>query len=161
MTPQMREKIKYNQNFWVNVMSPKDLEGEGELVLPKNSSAAKYDVFGTANFFNFCPLKASIEYLSAIGIQKIYRHNSDLVDKIIFGLDSGKYVLISPQEKPDRSMLVVFSHRDKSKNESIFQKLLAEGIYLALWKGNLRAAAHIYNTDEDIARFLRVINFFP
>ena len=160
MTPQLREKIQYNQNFWVNVLSPRELEGTGDLVLPKATNAAKYDVFGTANFFNFCPLKASVEYLSAIGIQKIYRHNSDLVDRIITGLDERKYVLISPKEEQKRSMLVVFSHRDKSKNELIFRKLLEEGIYLALWKGNLRVSAHIYTTDGDIARFLQVINSF-
>ncbi len=160
MTPQLRERINYNQNFWVNVLSSKDMGGTGDLVLPRATNAIKYDVFGTANFFNYCPLTASVEYLSAIGIHKIYRHNSDLVDKIISGLDAEKYVLISPQEEQKRSMLVVFSHRDKSKNEPIFQKLLTEGVYLAFWKGNLRASAHIYTTDGDIARFLQAINSF-
>lgn len=160
MTPQLREKIRYNQNFWVNVLSPRELAGEGELLLPKSTSSAKYDVFGTANFFNFCPFAASVEYFSAIGIHEIYQHNNELVDKIISGLDAKKYFLVSPEKGPSRSMLVVFSHRDKSKNEGIFQKLLAEGIYLALWKGNLRVSAHIYTTDSDIARFLQAVNSF-
>lgn len=160
MTPRLRERIQYNQNFWANVMSQKELEGDGELALSRNSSAARYDVFGTANFFNFCPLRASIEYLSSIGINKIYQHNSGLVDKIISGLDTKKYALISPAQEKERSMLVVFSHRDKNKNSLIFQHLMAEGIYLALWKGNLRASAHIYTTDDEVKRFLSVLNSF-
>ena len=158
MTPDLRSRLEYNQAFWVNVLSPKDLQSESALSLPQQTGAKKYDVFGTANFFNFRPLTASIEYLLDIGIDTVYRHNNDLAGKIVSGLDPQKYTLISPKEADARSMLVVFSHKQRERNPEIFQALLGKGIYLALWKGNLRASAHIYNTAEEVDQFLRTVN---
>ena len=158
LRPELLKHLNYNQAFWVNVLSVEALQSEEELQLPAQNGARQYDVFGTANFFNFRPLTASIEYLLKIGIDKIYEHNDDLVEKIVSGLDQAKYQLISPEKKEERSMLVVFSHRNKVRNKDIFQFLLTRGFYLALWKGNLRASPHIYNTHEDIQKFLDVLN---
>lgn len=158
LRPELLSSLQYNQMFWVNVLSPEALQSTEELRLPAKNGARQYDVFGTANFFNFRPLTAAIEYLLTIGIDKIYDHNKELVEKIISGLDPAKYQLLSPQREGERSMLVVFSHKDKLRNKDIFQFLLTQGMYLALWKGNLRASAHIYNTQEDIHKLLNVLN---
>ncbi len=154
MKPELRERLQYRQAFWVNVLTAAELEGSGELKLSDLSGTRQYDVFGTANFFNFCPWTASIEYLSSLGIDTIYAHNNAAVNQIISGLDSKSFSLLSPRAEKDRSTLVVFSHKDKSRNADIWKTLRAQGIFLALWKGNLRASPHIFNTIKDSETFL-------
>jgi len=156
--PALREKLEYNQSYWVNVLSAEALEGTDKLTLPDSRDARKYDVFGTANFFNFCPFTASIEYLLNVGIETVQEHNDQLVKQVLDGLNDKEFRLISPQEAHSRSTLVVFSHRNPEKNKAIFASLLARGIYLALWKGNLRIAPHIFNTPADIKAFLTTLD---
>ena len=61
-------------------------------------SAGTYDVFGTANFFNFKPWTASIEYLLEQGIERIAEYDQQLVSHLVDGLDAKKYTLVSPRE---------------------------------------------------------------
>lgn len=157
MRPEIRHQLEYHQSFWLNTVVRQELEGEGPLTLLLANNAARYDVFGTANFFNFCPLTASINYLLEIGMEEVYRHNDALVEKLIAGLTEFSYEFISPSERSQRSNLVVFSHPDRQRNAGIFQKLIAQGIYLANWKWNLRAAPHIFNTEDDIERLLKAL----
>lgn len=161
MAPALRETLRYNQAYWVNLMSPADLESTRELKLAANTSAGRYDVFGTANFFNFCPLTASIEYLLNIGIDNIQTHNDILVERLISGLDIKKYQIISPIQKGKRSALIFISHKDASRNKDIFDALTAQRIYGAFWKGNIRFAPHIFNSPREIDRLLAVLNALP
>jgi len=154
----LRESLTYRQAFWVNMMSEGELAGTGELRLTPQSTAKTFDVFGTANFFNFVPWTASIEYLLGIGIPKVAAHIDARVENFVMNLDRKKYHLISKDERSERSALIVFSHDDQAKNNSIFRVLLENGIYAAKWKGNIRVAPHIFNTDADIEKTLQVLN---
>lgn len=158
MRKALRESLIYRQAFWVNIMSEDELAGTGELRLTPQKTARSFDVFGTANFFNFVPWTASIEYLLGIGIPKIAAHIDARVENFITHLDRKKYHLISKEEKPERSALIVFSHDDQAKNNGVFRVLLENNIYAAKWKGNIRIAPHIFNTDADIEKTLQVLN---
>jgi len=161
MTPELRSQLKYNHAFWPKVLSDEELAKSGPIQIKASTAAQRFDVFGTANFLNFCPWNASIEYLSSLGIDQIQQHIQTLNSKIIDNLDQNKFHLISPQAPFQRSALVVFSHKDVDQNPSIFRELIAKGIYLALWKGNLRIAPHIFNTEEEIEQLLSALNKLP
>jgi cysteine desulfurase/selenocysteine lyase len=154
----LRESLTYRQAFWINRMSEEELASTGEMRLNTQNSAATYDVFGTANFFNYVPLTSSIEYLLKIGIAQIGSHVDGRVVNFLNNLDRKQYDLISREEPAQRSALIVFTHRDQNKNSSIFRELLEKGIYTAKWKGNIRVSPHIFNTDADIERVLEVLN---
>ncbi len=158
MTSQLRETLQYNQAYWVNRLSQNQLQSSEEILLSPTKEAFQYDLLGTANFFNFVPWAASIDYLLNVGMERIQNHIDILVEKIIEGLDTNQYIFISPREYEKRTALVVFCHRDKSKNLILFEKLKKEKIYIALWKGNLRVAPHIFNTQEDIEKLLHTLN---
>lgn len=160
MTPQLRESLQYQQAFWVNVMTAAELASTGELRLNDDHSSRRFDVFGTANFFNFVPLTASINYLSGIGIAEVQRIIREHVEHFISGLDKTRYTLLSPREPAARSALVVFSHSDPRRNPEIFKTLSQQGIYTAFWKGHVRVAPHIFNTPGDIAKILAVLRAF-
>lgn len=156
--PELREQLDYNQAYWSAVLTEENLKGDDALLTIKINSAKKYDVFGTANFFNFVPFRASIDYFCKHGLGKIYEYNQDLIEHFCQGLDRKRYVFISSTKREDRSNLIVISHKDSSQNEIIFKKLNEKNIHTAFWKGNIRISPHIYNTAEDIHVVVRFLN---
>ncbi len=158
MKPVLRESLDYNQAYWTVFCSEKDLVGEDALTLAEIKTSRKYDVFGTANFFNFKPFKAAIDYWLNLGLERVRAYHDRLIDKIINDLDKTEFSLISPKKGRRRSSLLVFSYKDKAKNKVIHRRLIEEGIYTALWKGNLRVSPHVYNTLEEVDRFIEILN---
>ena len=158
MKPDLRESLTYNQAYWLAMQTADDLTSGREPVRRKDVGARKYDVFGTANFFNFKPWAASVEYLLEQGIERIVSHNDDLVSRLLEGLDSLGYEVLSPKQAPTRSTLVLASHKEPARNRELHEKLKRNGVEIALRAGNLRIAPHLYNTDQDIDRFLSLLN---
>lgn len=126
-------------------------------VLRGDLGPTAYDVFGTANFFQFMPWTASIETLLEAGIDEIAQYNQSLVQRLIDELDPEAYELLSSPSGPARSTLVVVTHRDATNNDAIFQKLRAGGVDLAVRAGKLRFSPHAYNTASDIDRALDIL----
>lgn len=149
--PELLETLEYNNAYW-QVMLPADYlaKEDSELTLRDNIGARRYDVFGTANFFNFHPLAGAVEYLLDVGINTVRDHNQGLVDRLIAGIDRDRYHLLSPEDGPERSTLVYLSRREPEKNGDIFRTLQEKGIDISFRQGKLRAAPHIYNTQDDI-----------
>jgi selenocysteine lyase/cysteine desulfurase len=121
--PELLKSLQYNQAYWLAMQTSDDLaKDQGEPEVKPDLGARTYDIFGTANFFNFKPWTASIEYLLQQGIENIAEYNSGLVSRLIEGLDSKKYDLISPTEGPSRSTLVVITHKKPERNAEIHKK---------------------------------------
>jgi len=79
--PEQREELDYNQAYWLAMMTADDLKAaKGVPDVREGLGARKYDVFGTANFFNFVPWRASVEYLLEKGIERIKSHNHGLLN---------------------------------------------------------------------------------
>jgi len=115
-------------------------------------------VFGTANFFNFKPWTASVEYLLAQGLENIAAHNGRLVSAFITGLDRSRYEILSPLDGPQRSTLILISHKQPELNTAIYERLRRQDIYIAFRRGRLRISPHIHLNIEDIAQALDALN---
>ena len=157
---EVREALDYAQNYWISLMDEKSLSSEGELYLKDDRSARRYDVFGTANFFNYVPWQASIDYLLELGLDLVDAHNQGLVDQLIDGLDGKCFDLVSPRPKKERTNIVVFSYKDVSNNSHLFEFLKGKGYYLALWKNKLRVSPHIYNAPQEIQGLLAALDAY-
>ena len=159
MLPELRESLEYNQAYWLAMQTADDLEKkQDEVVLRRDLGARAYDVFGTANFFNFKPWAAAVEYLLEQGIERIEAHNNRLVSRLIEGLHQEKYELISPRQGARRSTLVIISHKQRNRNREIYEVLKGRRIHIAFRKGNLRFSPHLYNTDDEIDHALSVLS---
>jgi cysteine desulfurase/selenocysteine lyase len=159
INPSLRESLQYNQSYWLTMQTADDLAKEqGIPALRDDLGARRYDVFGTANFFNFKPLAASVEYLLAQGIENIEAHDQRLVTRLIQALDPKKYDLLSPRDGAMRSTLVFISHKEPARNGEIYEKLRAANVYVAFRAGKLRFSPHLYNTEADIDQALSVLN---
>lgn len=154
----VRERLDYAQNYWISLMDEAGLNAEGKVCLKDDHSARRYDVFGTANFFNFVPWHASIEYLLGIGLDEVEKHNKVLADKLVDGLDQKHFELLSPRLQKDRTNIVVFSSKDASRNPDLYGYLKDKGFYLALWKNKLRVSPHIYNNPQEMEGLLTALD---
>ena len=140
------------------MLTPEDLAKElPRVTLRSDLGARRYDVFGTANFFNFKPWAAAVEYLLEQGIDRIETHNNSLVSRLIGGLDPKRYDLLSPREGAARSTLVFVSHKDSKRNSEIYESLRKSGVYIASRAGKLRFSPHLYNTHDDIDHALSIL----
>jgi|APTNR8051073442_1049403.scaffolds.fasta_scaffold05715_4 selenocysteine lyase/cysteine desulfurase len=155
MRPEVRRVLRYNQSYWLNMLTSDDLGRDAlDLTLRADVGARRYDVFGTANFFNFVPFGAAVTYLAGLRLERVRDYVNSLVQRFVDGLDRDLYRLISPERGTGRSTLIVISHRDRARNEAVHAALRAKGIHVAVRAGALRVAPHLYNTPADIDRAL-------
>jgi selenocysteine lyase/cysteine desulfurase len=145
------------QAYWLSMQTADDLARVGDPVLPDRWGPRHYEIFGTANFFNFMPFEVAASYVGAIGAACAGEAIGALVDRFIRGLDAGRFDLVSPADGPSRSTLVVFSHRDPARNGVLHRRLFEAGIWTAARQGRLRVSPHVYNTAGEIDRALAVL----
>jgi cysteine desulfurase/selenocysteine lyase len=159
LRPELRDSLMRTQAYWLSMQTADELGGEqGAPTLRDDLGARAFDVFGTANFFNFKPWTASVEYLLAQGIENVAAHDDRLVSELIDGLDRSRYEILSPLAGPQRSTLVLISHKQAERNMSIYERLRRRNIYVALRRGRLRISPHIHLSSEDIAQALDALN---
>ncbi len=158
--PGLRETLRYNQAYWLAAGTADDLgrEDGDEPRLPPDAGARRYDIFGTANFFNFKPWAAAVEHLLATGLDRIVEHDRGLVARFVDGLDRERYELVSPAEPSKRSTLILLTHRRRNTNRAIFERLAAARVHGAFRRGLLRFSPHFYNTAGEIDRALEVLH---
>ncbi len=161
MRPSLLESLEYNQAYWLSMLTADDLSGASYARnFPTDLGARKYDVFGTANFFNFKPWAASLEYLLDLGIERAEAHDQSLVSRFVDGIDTEHYDILSPKTGASRSTLIMLTHREANRNTEIYRSLLDAGVYGALRHGSLRISPHVHNTAADIDRALETFNRF-
>jgi cysteine desulfurase/selenocysteine lyase len=157
LRPDLRASLRNRPAYWLSHSTQEDLGQAGGYRLRDDLGAAAWDVFGTANFLNFRPWTASVEYLLELGVERVAAWDQSLVERFLQGLDPDRYRLVSPREGPRRSTLVVFGHRQPDRTEALFERLTAAGVDVALRRGQLRISPHLYNTEADIDRALEVL----
>ena len=159
MGGELLTKLRYNQTYWLSMLNADDLGREQlDLTLRDDPGAARYDVFATANFFNFKPWAASVEYLLRYGVEAARTHDETLVQRLIDGIDRRKFKITSPKTGPRRSTLVFIEPQDRGQAEDIYHALKAERVHVAFRAGALRFSPHLYNTPEGIDRALLALH---
>jgi cysteine desulfurase/selenocysteine lyase len=157
--PALLGQLEYNQAYWLTLQEGVGLQEEMIVNVDGDLGAKRYDVFGTANFHNFIPWTASVEYLLSKGISSIENHNERLVEHLVKNIDSRKFEVISPEEGEEMSSIAVISHQE-GKNQEIYARLLDNGYYVSLRNGRLRISPHLYNTLDEIDAVLDLLRFY-
>jgi selenocysteine lyase/cysteine desulfurase len=160
MKPELVDSLEYNQTYWIPHQGDRELDKIREYQILTNLGAAQYDVFGTANLFNFLPWIECIQYFVDKGLSNIKRHNLALVDQFLRGLDSTKYKVHSPQVKNERTAIILISHVEPERNKTIYKLLQEERIFISFRESLLRFSPHLYNTPTDINKTLTILNRF-
>jgi cysteine desulfurase/selenocysteine lyase len=157
--PDVLETLEPTQAYWLALPDgvALDLDREGEHRLRDDLGARAFDVFGTANFLNFMPWAAAVEYLLEQGLDAIADHDQALVERLLEGLADSPFDVVSPTERSERAAIVTVGTGDPGRNRETHRRLDDAGIDIALRGGNLRFSPHLYNTPAEIDRALDVM----
>lgn len=150
--------LDYNQAYWIPMQGDREMDQIRDYQILTNIGAAKYDVFGTANLFNFVPWTESVKLLLHHRIPAIAKHNDKLVRQFLNGLDSSKYKIQSSTRDNERTAIILISHKQPERNRAIFELLQEEKIFISLRENLLRFSPHLYNTSKDIDKALKILN---
>jgi cysteine desulfurase / selenocysteine lyase len=161
LRPELADDLRYEQGYWLAQMADADLSHDTEPRLRDDLGAARYDVFGTANFLNFAPWRESVELFLAYGIERVAAHDQALVGRLVDGLTDTEWELESPRDEPARSTLVLLRHDDADRVARAYDALLAGGVDIAQRAGRLRFSPHVFNTPAEIDRALEVLFSAP
>lgn len=156
VSPALRDTLEPLHTYWLpNVWNrPGGLQ---QYDVKLRGTAQVHEIGCPANFFNYVPWIASLEYLLSIGVPAIARYNQSLVESFLPLIDNDAFELVSPTSAPSRSTLIVLRPRsgDSAPHHA---RLAAAGIDIAQRGGALRLAPHLYNSADDLARVAAVLN---
>ena len=124
---------------------------------PRDLGARAWDIFCTANFLNFSPWTACINFFLAAGPERISSYDDALVELLVRSIDRRNFEILSPESGASRSTLIVVRPLAPNSGSKWRERLCSAGIDVALREGNLRIAPHLHNTMADVHRLLNAL----
>ena len=122
-----------------------------------HKDARRYET-GTIAYSLFHSWIAGLNILKETGISSIHSRILELTDHIIAGLQQRSIEIASPVAKvSERSAILSFTLGSVEKNKALHDKLIANGVIVALRDGRIRVSPNFYNTEEEIDRFLSLL----
>jgi selenocysteine lyase/cysteine desulfurase len=160
--PDLQAQLESRQAYWLALAGERwsDLERHDDASSDDASNddlgAARFDVFGTANFLNFEPWTASVEHVLSVGLDAISAHNALLIERLVDGIDAEEWRLVSGLDPSERSTMVVLEPRRGSADDAT-SRLGRARIDVAERRGRIRISPHLYNSLDDIDRTLTAL----
>ena len=125
--------------------------------------AAYGDGTGVTSIPSVLGLGAAVEYLSAIGMDRIEAHNLALRNRLFAALQEVPRIrVVSAPGGPLASGLVTFTLPD-DRDSRAFQQMMREKHDVELkmvpkvWMNGIRASTHLFNTEQDIDRLIAAL----
>jgi len=102
---------------------------------------------------------AGLELLAEIGIPTIHARVLELTSRILAGLQGRGMTVATPAEAPaERSAIISFTTGSPEADLGLCERLAARDIIVSLRGGRIRVSPSFYNTEEEIDRFLAVLD---
>ncbi len=117
------------------------------------ADARKFDA-GTPPVPNIYGGLAGMAIVEEVGTAAIEAHVSALNSRLIEGLEELGATVVTPRDPARRGPLVCLRSHDAL---GLVTELAAEGVVVSARDENVRIAAHLYNTEEDIDRTLEAL----
>lgn len=107
---------------------------------------------GMPNFPAVYAIRAGLEYIESVGVDKIDAAARPLVDACLEGVAALPVELLTPRGAGETAGILAFRH---PAADEIHRRLRTRDIHIMAHAGRLRVAIHGYNTMADVERFLR------
>jgi selenocysteine lyase/cysteine desulfurase len=155
LRPELANALRPTKLYWLSALTADDLAAptlDLESITPRRTG--RFDVFGTANFFNFVPFAAAVELLLDLGIDEVATYVDGLAFRLLAGIDEARFRLVS--QSVHRSPLVVVEPLAERASD-VFERFAAAGVHVAHRRGRIRISPHLYNTPAEIDRALELL----
>ncbi len=149
---ELQERVDPVEFGWMNVASAVDY-GSRDMTVRKD--AARYEC-GTLNTIGCYGLKAAIELLLEIGVEKIAPAVQALADRIDAGVRAKGFDVACERSATTGAGIVSF-RKPGVDSTALVKKLEEQGVCAAMRAGWVRMAPHFYQTAEEIDRAIELI----
>jgi selenocysteine lyase/cysteine desulfurase len=122
---------------------------------PLKPGAARFEE-GTKNYLGIAGLDASLGLFHEFGPAAVAGRVRALAGRARQGLERLGYDIVTPAE-PERSAGMVTATKPGADMAAAFARLERERIAVSLRENMLRVAPHFYNTEDEVDRFLAVL----
>lgn len=120
----------------------------GSYVAKPDAQRAEY---GNSGHLGAYLLRESLDYLDRFGIAAIAEHVRALSGRMIAGMVAQGLEVMTPTEAARRAGNAAFVHPDPG---AVVRRAADEGILVWGDNGRVRASAHLFVTEADVARFI-------
>jgi selenocysteine lyase/cysteine desulfurase len=125
--------------------------------LKVNEGALKLEPLPYNDFAGICGLRQALRNLRQAGERGVHERLRDITDELVKGLKRLDGRVVSPRGDHEWSGVVSFAPA-RANPKDVVARLREEGVYVAVRKGRLRISPHYYNTSEEVARFLSLMD---
>lgn len=142
---------------WMNVINAQDY---GHYDYTLKPDAGRYEC-GTYNVPGLHALKAALEMLAEVGIERIAERLRTLTDHLIDRLAAKGYRILSPRDGDQWSGIVSFESPSHPHGPIVATLRKEHRVEIALREGRLRCSPHFYNTVEQLDRLVGLLPPHP
>ena len=147
-----REQLINTNIGWSSVVNPRDFLNYD---LTQQPNATRFEE-GSYNSVGLYGLNAAIELLLNIGIPAIEARVLELTARLIDGLQTKGYRVLTPKTDAERAGIVIFES-DRYTPTKIYETLYSENIMTAERGSGVRISPHFYNTASEVERLLEAL----
>ena len=148
----LQDSIEPMEFGWTNVAGYNDYASRDMTLRP---DAGRYEC-GTLNTIGCYGLKAAIEFLLEVGIEKIAPAVQALGDQIAEGVVRKGYEVLAKRTPANGAGIVSF-RKEGLDSRMIVHRLREQGIVVAPRQGWVRASPHFYISPGDIDRMIEAL----
>jgi selenocysteine lyase/cysteine desulfurase len=134
---------------WFNLNDP---FGPGRFQAAVSRPGAAGFTVGMPNFPAVYAIRAGLEYVAGVGVERIDAACRPLVEACLEGVAALPVELITPRGPGETAGILAFRH---PAADEIHRRLRAKDVHIMAHAGRLRVAIHGYNTLADVDRFLQ------
>jgi len=139
---------------WLSVAGSEDFEHLLDFTRPLHDDARRLEV-GSLPYHDFYGMRASVDLLLEVGIERIEEARLSLTDPLIAYLERRGFGIRGSTERARRSGIVAFEQTDAP---DLARRLARRGIYLSAREGAIRVAPHFYNTPVEIEHLIAALD---
>lgn len=155
-TPEARDRLKLTQYGWHMMKDTHNYENKPWEIHP----AARRFECGSPNMLGIHALSASLSLLLETGMSTVEALVLENTDYLMHEIEQDNQLnLLSTRRENLKSGIVVFNHHC-IPNEMMYKHLQDNGVVCALRGGGIRFSPHFYNSKQELAKALAIINSF-
>ncbi len=154
VSPRVLGRLRVTDVNWLGVEGGDRLNRRSGHELKFKDGARRFDIPETASFLNLSGLAASIEFLNRVRVPTVEAHARRLIDEVVKGIETTRLRVVSDLRAARRSTILALEGPTLDDTRTIYRRLRDKGIVVSLRDNLVRVSPNIYNTQDDVARFL-------
>ena len=154
VSPRVLDRMRVAHVNWQTVEGATQLNRPFDPTLKFRDGACRFDTPETASFLNLTGFAASVEFLNRVRVSTVEAHAARLLDRLLLGVATTPLRPASDVRPKRRSTILALEAGSLDATRRIWRRLLERGVVVSLRDNLIRIAPNIYNTPQDIDRFL-------